>query len=467
MGLLAIGSGHPGEPIVGLRLRTLIALRLVAAIGQATTLAVVYFGFGFQLPLAYAAVVVTALALSNVALSMIRAPTARLGDREGALYLAFDVAQLSLLLFLTGGLHNPFSLLLITPMVIGAIALSSSSTVVLGLFTMLCVLLLDLFSLPLPWIQGELILPPLYAHGTGIAIMVAVVFVTAFAWVVANNARRMAKALGATEMALAREQRLAALGALSAAVAHELGTPLATIAVSARELQRELPPDSPLAEEAAALVSQAKRCREILTQLAQHPERHGEADEQSPSEQLSLQTLLELAASSYRDMPRSGKKAAPVLAIWTGPRPDWLPEAGPGSDDAAGDEPVVRPRAELLHGLGNLIQNAMQFAKTKVEIFAAWDDERITITIQDDGPGFSFNVLGNLGEPYISERSDGSHLGLGIFIAKTLLEFTGAQLRFRNVRPSGAKVVATWARRKLDRRIANQSIRPMSGVIEG
>ncbi len=461
---LAIGAGGPGEPMVGLRLRTLIALRWVAAIGQATALAVVYFGFGFELPLTYAAVVVTALAMSNVAVSMIRAPTARLGDREGAFYLAFDVAQLTMLLFLTGGLHNPFSFLLITPVVIGAIALTSRSMSWLGGFALLCVLLLNQFSLPMPWVQGELILPPLYAHGTAIAIIVALLFVTVFAWVVANNARRMAKALGATEMALAREQRMAALGALSAAVAHELGTPLATIAVSARELRRELPDDSPLAEEAAALVSETQRCREILTSLAQDPEHHGTADDQSPSEQLSLQTLLELAASSYRDSPRPGQSgaAAPVVAIWTASSVVNSATGDQPTVHASLNEPIVRPRPELLHGLGNLIQNAVQFAESKVDVSAVWDADQITITVVDDGPGFSFNVLGNLGEPYISERAEEGHLGLGVFIAKTLLEFTGAKLRFRNVTPNGAKIVATWARDKLDRRIADQPSSPMS-----
>lgn len=462
---LGVRGGGPGEPMVGLRLRTLIALRWVAVIGQATALAVVYFGFGFELPLTYAGVVVTALAMSNVAVSMIRAPTARLGDREGALYLAFDVAQLTLLLFLTGGLHNPFSFLLITPVVIGAIALTSQSTVWLGGFSFLCVLFLDQFSLPMPWIQGELILPPLYAHGTAIAIIVAILFVTVFAWVVANNARRMAKALGATEMALAREQRMAALGALSAAVAHELGTPLATIAVSARELQRELPADSPLAEEAAALVSQAQRCREILTSLAQDPEQHGTADEQSPSEQLSLQTLLEHVASSYRDRPRPGQGATPVISIWTASSAVKSEIGDEATVHATLNEPIVRPRPELLHGLGNLIQNAVQFAETKVDISAVWDADQITITVLDDGPGFSFNVLGNLGEPYISERAEEGHLGLGVFIAKTLLEFTGARLRFRNITPNGAKVVATWPRERLDRRIAKQPVGPMSLIV--
>jgi two-component system sensor histidine kinase RegB len=231
----------------------------------------------------------------------------------------------------------------------------------------------------------------------------------------------MSDALAATQSSLAREQRVSALGGLAAAAAHELGSPLATIAVVAKELYREIPSDSPIAEDVALLLSQSDRCREIITGLAQTPE----AAAAEPFEWLPFSALVEAARSPYKDV-----------------RIDTIVRA---EANVIGEEPELPHGPELLHGLGNLIQNAMQFATSRVSLQLFWDTEMIRLTVQDDGPGFTSSVLASIGEPYISTRSDvGENLGLGIFIAQTLLQRTDAELSFSN--QNGAKVVITWPR---------------------
>ncbi|MGE3783847.1 MAG: ATP-binding protein, partial [Alphaproteobacteria bacterium] len=231
-----------------------------------------------------------------------------------------------------------------------------------------------------------------------------------------------------TQLALAREQRVSAVGALAAAAAHELGSPLATIAVVARELAHDLPPDSPHREDVALLLSQSERCREILAQLAHRPDDEGGA---SPYTRLPVSALVEASAAPYRD-PR-------VRLIF----------ATTGSP--AADEPSVRRSPEIMHGLNNLIQNALQFAQDEVSVTTHWDKAMVTVEVVDDGPGFPPNLLGRLGEPYLSTRAgDSNHMGLGIFIAQSLLERSGAELVFDNLSEGGAHVVITWKRSNLE-----------------
>jgi two-component system sensor histidine kinase RegB len=226
---------------------------------------------------------------------------------------------------------------------------------------------------------------------------------------------------------LAREQRVSAVGALAAAAAHELGSPLATIAVVAKELARELPPESPYAEDAALLLSQSERCSHILAELSQRPEEDGG----SPYTKLSISALVEAAGAPYRD------RGIRLIFAATG-----------ASED---DEPQVRRSPEIVHGLNNLIQNAVQFARREVAVATFWDARRVTVEIADDGPGFMVNLLGRLGEPYLSTRAGAAnHMGLGIFIAQSLLERSGARLTFENLAEGGAHVAISWDRTNLE-----------------
>ena len=408
------------------RLRTLLTLRWLAVVGQTLALVFVYFGLGFTFPLLPAAVAVGASVWLNVMLEVLFPSTKRLGDVEATLYLGYDIVQLSALLYLTGGLGNPFALLIIVPVTISATILGRASTIGLGVLAIACITFLALRHEPLPWGTPGFLLPSLYVGGLWAALGTGMVFVAVYAWRVAAEARRMSEALTATEMALAREQRLSAVGGLAAAAAHELGTPLGTIAVVAKELAHEIPAGGAAAADLELLQSQVQRCREILSQLSRRPD-DSFADRESPYSVLPLSALIEEAAAPYR----GGRRPVEI---------DIIPET---------DEPHVARSPEIVHAIGNLVDNALRYATREVEILIDWTDERVEILVRDDGAGFEPEILALLGEPYVTTR-DGEGMGLGVFIAKTLLEHTGARVHFANRAPRGAEVAISWSRTILE-----------------
>ena len=420
------GRGQPRFDGRGwVNLRTLVAIRWLAVIGQAATLLFVHVSLDYPLPLVTALLVVGASAAVNIVATLQRPVQTRLTDRDVAAYLAFDVFQLSGLLFLTGGLENPFAVLILAPVTVSATILSRPTTIGLCLFTLLAIAVLVFFRWPLPWPAPGLVLPPTYRFGVAAALALATVFIAAYTWQVTAEARRLTDALAATQMALAREQQLSAVGALAAAAAHELGSPLGTIAVVARELSRELPADGPWREDLDLLESQVARCRDILAELAQRPERT------SPFDGIPLSLLVDLAAAPHR---------SPHIAFEIG-------------REALGDapEPMVPESPELRHGLGNLLQNAFQFADSEVHATVGWDGSVTWIVVRDDGPGFRPEVLARIGEPYVSGRErPGGSMGLGIFIAETLLARTGATMAVENAADGGAEVTIRWQRDRLE-----------------
>lgn len=407
--------------------RTLVLIRWVAVTGQAATLCVVHFGMGLPLPTVPALGVVAISGLLNLVISGRRRIRARLSDGEATLYLAYDTIQLSALLYLTGGLVNPFAVLILAPVIVSATVLSRISTVGLGALTAASISVLAFFHLPLPWAEEPFTLPPLYLLGIGLALALSTVFIAAYVGSIAEEARRMSEALSATQLALAREQRLASLGALAAAAAHELGSPLATIALTSKEFARELPADSPLREDVELLIGQSDRCRDILAKLSKVPE----AKEGLPFERLPVSALVEAAAESHR---------IPGIKLVLDAAP-----AEEAPDDSP--EPELMHSPEIVHGLGNLIQNAIQFARDEVVVRQRWDRNELSVEVMDDGPGFPAYLLQRIGEPYVSSRAEGGlHMGLGIFIAQNLLERTGAELTFSNRPEGGAKAVVRWKR---------------------
>jgi two-component system sensor histidine kinase RegB len=410
-------------------LRTLVFVRWVVIAGQLATVLVVGIGFGFPMHLPAMLAIIGLAILANLVASFARRGRA-LSDRMAARYLAFDILQLSGLLFLSGGLTNPFAVLVLGPVAVAAAVLGRDHALALTGLAIVCLVALSRSPFDLPWGGGSIPhLPELYQLGVWIALTLACGFIAIYNWSVAGEARRISEALAETQLTLAREQQLVALGTLAAAAAHELGTPLSTITVVAKELARDLPPDSPLAEDVALIQSQCERCRSILAELARKPE----DAEESPFDRLLLPQLVEAAALPHR-MP--------------GIRLVVRAEVAPGTEP-----PIVHRTPEIIHGLGNILQNAMQFATNAVDVVARSDAARIAITVSDDGPGYSPGLLGRLGEPYLSQRDeDHEHLGLGIFIAQTLLERTGAELAFSNAREGalrGAAVTITWPRAAL------------------
>lgn len=411
-----------------LGLRTLILIRWIAVAGQTVTILVVHLGFGFTLPVTACFFVVALTALSNLMLSVRMPVRARLGNFGATLLLGFDMLQLGMLLYLTGGLENPFSILILAPVTVAATILSRGPTLALTVLAMVLVTLLAFFRAPLPWTGETVSLPFPYALGVWTALCVASAFIAAYIWSVADEARRMSDALAATEASLNRAQNLSALGGLAAAAAHELGSPLATIAIVAKELSREVPEDSPFAEDVALLISQSDRCRDILAGLSQRPDM---ADHR-PLERLKFSALVAQACEPYRDI---------------GAAIDIVIDAGSDSP-----EPEAPETHEFIHGVGNIIQNAAQFAREQVALELYWDTEIVRLTVRDDGQGFAAPVLASLGEPYISTRGgDQGHMGLGVFIAQTLLEAGGAELAFAN--REGAEVVIRWPRDMFERSI--------------
>jgi two-component system sensor histidine kinase RegB len=355
-----------------------------------------------------------------------------LGEWEVSGYLAFDIVQLTALLYLTGGLQNPFAFLLLAPVAVSATVLSLNSTVVLCSLALGCITVLAFWHFPLPWRGPAPALPPIYILGVWTALAIGILFFAAYTWRVAAEARRLSEALSATQLVLAREQQLSAVGALAAAVAHELGSPLGTIAVTAREISLDLPESSPLAEDVELLISETARCRDILAELAHNPARDNALFSNVP-----MGSVIESAALVYRS-------ETVTMDFDALPLPDW-----PNSP-----EPRISSAPEIVHGIGNLVQNAVQFARDGVHITTRWSDTLVEVVIADDGPGFPPAVLERVGEPYMSVRSETggeleNHMGLGIFIAQTLLSRTGATLAFSST-SSGATVLIRWDRATLE-----------------
>ncbi len=422
-----------------LRLDTLVRLRWLAIAGQSAAVVAVHAGLGFPLPIGACFVVIAASAALNVVLRVRYPVNERLDARRAAMLLAFDVLQLAALLYLTGGLQNPFAVLFLAPVLISATSLPPVPTLVLALLVVACASVLAWLHRPLPWNAGETMsLPMLYVVGVWVAVLLGVAFIGVYAWRVAEEARQLSDALTATELVLAREQHLSALDGLASAAAHELGTPLATIALVVKELDRETPDGSAQKDDIVLLKQQVDRCRGILRTLTSLGEDGG------PHLRFTVGHLVEEVAAPQRSFG---------VAI----------DIRPG--DTAGPEPQLVRNPAILYGLGNIMENAVDFARSRVTLTVGWTATHVEVAIQDDGPGFGVDVLARLGEPYVTTRGArgdadaAGGLGLGLFIAKTLLERSGATVGFANAAkpPHGAAVTVRWPRSAVETAPAQHS----------
>ena len=428
-----------------LRLQTIVRLRWLAVLGQSLTVAGAYWVLGIDLPIGGCLAVIALSAWLNVALRLRYKASKRLKSGFAFAMLAYDILQLAALLYLTGGLENPFAFLLIAPVTVSASTLPLGITAALGALTIAAATALTSFHHPLPWFHHtNLLLPFPYVMGVWAAVVSGILFIGFYSWRTAEEARRMAKALAAAEMVLAREQKLSALDGLAAAAAHGLGTPLATIAVVSKELMRGARPEDPHYDDLVLLRAQAERCRDILAEI-------GGGGEQRDLivSRLSLSHLIEEVVAPHRPM------AVPI-EVRTGPAPDGT-ASGPSPQ-----EPVTERNPGVHYGLGNLVENAIDFAASKVNVEARWSKDEVTIVIADDGTGFPPHVLEQLGEPFVTTRrahNEGPDaadehvgMGLGFFIAKTLLERSGARLELANRPPpeGGAVVTVVWPRGKFE-----------------
>ena len=429
---LGLTLNHPRRNV---RLDTLVRLRWLAIIGQTTAVLVVYFGLDFQLPLWACLAVIALSAWLNVALRLRFHMTQRLEPDRAAWLLAFDIAELAVLLYLTGGLQNPFAYLFLAPVLLSATALPPRFTLMLGAFAMICATLLVFVHFPLPWDNEDpLKLPPIYMIGDWLSILLAIGFIGLYSWQITEESRQLADALAATELVLAREQHLSQLDGLAAAAAHELGTPLSTISVIAKELENAIPATSPHGDDVRLLREQAARCRDILAKLTEL------SASNEPFDRTPLAALIEEVVAPHRNFGVAIDVTAPPM------------------HDA---EPVSARNPAILYGLGNLLENAVDFARERVVVATRWSDEIVEVTIGDDGPGFAPEIIGRIGEPYVTSRKRNpkeadeipTGLGLGLFIAKTLLERSGATLGFanRSFPERGAIVTVRWSRSEFER----------------
>jgi two-component system, sensor histidine kinase RegB len=419
---------HPRRYV---RLDTILRLRWLAALGQLAAIFIVAQGLEFDVPAIPCVAIVGLSALLNLVLQIAFNPMQRLEPVYAAALLALNIAELAGLLFFTGGLQNPFSFLFLAPVLISATALPVRLTIALGALAVACASALVFFHLPLPWESDEpLVLPPIYLFGVWLSIVLAIGVTGLYSFQVTEEARKLSDALAATELVWTREQHLTQLDGLAAAAAHELGTPLSTIFLISRELEQALR-DSQLAGDIKTLREQAQRCRDILGKITQL------SATDAPFDRMPLSTLIEETVAPHRDF---GVAIKTRIAV------------------AGAAEPVGRRNPAILYGVGNILENAVDFARTTVEVNARWNTETVEIVISDDGPGFAPDILKRIGEPYLSRRrgdeaqSERRGLGLGVFIARTLLERTGAKVSFTNrIFPDhGAVVQIAWPRRRFE-----------------
>ncbi len=399
------------------RLRTLIILRWLAIAGQSITVIISAFVFDLQINLGLCGLAIGISIISNLVASIVYPQSTRLPERDIMWALLFDLTQLAFLLYLTGGLNNPFSLLMLAPVTVSAMTLRPSTTMLLCGLAVVLATILAFFYAPLHTSDGIFLqMPQLFVYGSWIALMIGIGFLAMYAGRVTRETRSMSQALLATQMALAREQKLTDLGGVIAAAAHELGTPLATIKLTSAELMDELQDRPELLEDAELIRAQADRCRDILRSMG----RAGKDDLHLRT--APLEAVIKDAADPHLER---GKE------VHFGFKP---------YEGGAEQMPNILRKPEILHGLRNLIQNAVDFADTNVWIDGRWDDDKILVRVVDDGSGFPIDLLGRIGDPFLRRRREPRQrsragyegMGLGLFIAKTLLERSGAEISFGN-----------------------------------
>ena len=410
--------------------KALVLIRWIALFGQSAALFTVFFFFNFEPPFLSAFGII----LVGVALNIWQAWRTRHVTQTSALELllalSFDVIQLAGLLYLTGGLTNPFSILLLAPIAVSAALLDFRSTAVLVILVGVSATLLSRFHLPLPLLSDRFVLPPLYLTGLLSALMVSALFISFYVWWLADKSRRTSASLVATQLVLEREQRIENLGTLAAAAAHKLGTPLNTITLISHDLQDRLkqqPNSQTLSEDINLLIDESERCRVILSELDRDVNTDRFADDVTMPVSQVLQTMLDPKLTEL----------STLLELTTG-----------ALDESS--EPLSKPLPDLKYTLETLLDNARDYAVSAIKLDIGWTATDIDISLSDDGPGFSPNILARIGQPGNSSRDgrDG-HRGLGLFLAVTLVNSLGGQIDIYNEEVGGAAVHITIPRERL------------------
>jgi len=403
--------------------KTLVTLRWIAIIGQFTAINLVYFYLKLDFPVVFAHLILFLGFLTNAYLNFgIRSII--LKDFYASIFLVYDLIQLTALLYLTGGISNPFSILLIIPTIVSSTFLSMGTTIILGILTIIFLFVLTIFHYPLPGIHDHSItFPKLYLTGYFLAIIVGLVFLSYFGIRFSGASKRRSDAITKLQQVIAKEYELESLGGQAAAAAHSLGTPLATISVVASELKKELGESNQYTKDIELLISQTKRCGEILKKISKKQIKEDQFFSKTQIEDLINEIIDSFRESSSKKLVLNSKENKNKFNFQRSP--------------------------ELIYGLRNFIGNAVKFSKSSVEINVKSDSQNLVVSIDDDGPGFPEDIKEILGEPYIKSKSlevnSNTGTGLGTFLGKTLLERKSANVSFlKNDKLGGASVSIIW-----------------------
>ena len=398
--------------------KTLVILRWIAIIGQFTAITLVYFYLKLDFLYLVAYLVLFFGFLTNLYLQF-KVKSILIKDFNASIFLFYDLVQLGALLYLTGGISNPFSILLIIPAIVSSTFLSMGTTILLGIFTIALLFALSFFHYPFPGIHEQsMTFPKLYLTGYILSIIIGLIFLSYFGIRFSGESKRRTDAINKVQQVLAKEYELESLGGQAAAAAHSLGTPLATINVVATELKKELGNNQEYKKDLDLLITQTKRCGEILKKISKK-----QITDDDFYKKIKLEDLLEEIIESFKEI--SSKE----IVLFS---------------DKDENKIFISRSPEIIYGLRNFIGNAVKFSKSKVEINLTSNKEIIEIEINDDGPGFPDDIIEILGEPYIKSKSSqvnqNAGTGLGTFLGKTLLERRGAKLFFSNIKNKGAIV---------------------------
>ena len=402
---------------------TLTILRYIALFGQFLAINVVFFYLSLPFPIELSYVVIFIGLLTNFYLQF-GIKINQLKDIYASIFLVYDIVQLSILLYLTGGIFNPFCFLLIIPAIVSSTFLSMGTTIILGFITSSLLLVLSFYHLPLPGEDMNLLhFPNFYKTGIVISIFIGLIFLSYFGIRFAGETKKRSEALNKLQEVISKEYELESLGGQAAAAAHSLGTPLATISVVAKELKKEIGNEKELSKDIDLLISQTKRCSEILKQISKK-----QIEEDIFLSSIKFEDLLEEIIESFKET--SSKKINLFV-------------------DNDLNKIAIQRTPEIIYGLRNFIGNAVKFSKSEVKINLTSNQKLIEIRINDDGPGIPEDIINKIGEPYIKSKSKelsaNSGLGLGTFLGKTLLERQNAKLLFRrNSDLGGALIIITW-----------------------
>ena len=412
-----------------LKKSTYISLRWIGIIGQIVSVYIVYFYFNFDFDFLYSNLIILIGILSNIYLIFVYKKT-QLSDRSAFIYLIIDIMQLSGLIFLTGGITNPFIIFLIIPSVFASSNLSFRTNTLLVFITTLSIIFLTFYSKSLPGpLSDHFHVSPYYYYSIPLALIIALVFLNYFAILFGAESRLRKEALNKMEEVMAKEHELLSLGGQAAAAAHSLGTPLSTIKIISQELMKQLSNQKDVIQDIELLNSQVERCNQILKRLTLNPIEEDEFID----EDINLKEYLKEIISSFKE---TSKKEF-ILNV-----------------DEDSNPKKITKSIEIIYGLRNFIGNANKYSKDKIYISLKSDNDFSEIIIEDDGEGYPNDIISKIGEPYLKtvrqNKKEMSGLGLGIFIGKTLLEKNFASVKCENsITRSGAEIKIKWKNKDL------------------